>query len=73
MHTPFKSLLPMADPNDLVLGGWDISNLNLAESMERAKVSFPRLHVFLSPCDRHFMTAWLRSFKRAVLPWGMVC
>ncbi|KAJ3147057.1 Myo-inositol-1-phosphate synthase [Geranomyces variabilis] len=35
---PFSNILPMVQPNDLVLGGWDISKLNLAESMERAKV-----------------------------------
>jgi len=38
VHVPFKSLLPMVEPNDIVLGGWDISNMNLADSMERAKV-----------------------------------
>jgi hypothetical protein len=31
VFTPFKSLLPMADPNQLVLGGWDISGMNMAE------------------------------------------
>lgn len=38
VFTPFKALLPMVDPNDFVLGGWDISGLNMAEAMERAKV-----------------------------------
>jgi myo-inositol-1-phosphate synthase len=38
VFTPFKSLLPMVDPNEFVLGGWDISGLNMAEAMERAKV-----------------------------------
>jgi myo-inositol-1-phosphate synthase len=38
MFAPFKALLPMAEPNDLVLGGWDISNVNMAEAMERARV-----------------------------------
>lgn len=38
VFTPFKSLLPMVDLNELVLGGWDISGLNMAEAMERAKV-----------------------------------
>lgn len=33
-----KNLVPMVDPNDIVLGGWDINNANLAEAMERAKV-----------------------------------
>jgi myo-inositol-1-phosphate synthase len=35
---PFRSILPMVDPNDLVVGGWDISGLNMAEAMERAQV-----------------------------------
>lgn len=38
VYIPFHDILPMAHPNDLVLGGWDISSANLAESMERAKV-----------------------------------
>eukprot|EP00967_Tisochrysis_lutea_P113399 scaffold179946_cov12-Tisochrysis_lutea.AAC.1 len=28
----------MVEPNDIVLGGWDISRLNMAEAMERAQV-----------------------------------
>ncbi|KAG9292773.1 hypothetical protein G9A89_006334 [Geosiphon pyriformis] len=35
---PFNQILPMIHPNDLVIGGWDISSLNLAQAMERAKV-----------------------------------
>lgn len=35
---PFNKLLPMVHPNDLVIGGWDISGANLAEAMERAAV-----------------------------------
>jgi myo-inositol-1-phosphate synthase len=35
---PFKDILPMVHPNDLVLGGWDISSTNLAEAMVRADV-----------------------------------
>lgn len=38
VHIPFNQLLPMVHPNDLVLGGWDISSMNLADSMERAAV-----------------------------------
>lgn len=38
VYTPFKSLLPMVNPNDIVLGGWDISGLSMAEAMERAQV-----------------------------------
>lgn len=38
VYAPFKALLPMVEPTDIVLGGWDISSMNMAESMERAKV-----------------------------------
>ena len=38
VFVPFKKLLPMVDPDDLVLGGWDINGTNLAEAMERAQV-----------------------------------
>ncbi|CAN6478229.1 unnamed protein product [Victoria cruziana] len=38
IHAPFKSLLPMVDPDELVFGGWDINNMNLADAMTRAKV-----------------------------------
>ncbi|EAY88873.1 hypothetical protein OsI_10350 [Oryza sativa Indica Group] len=38
IYAPFKSLLPMVNPDDLVFGGWDISNMNLADAMTRAKV-----------------------------------
>ncbi|CAN4115197.1 unnamed protein product [Withania somnifera] len=38
IYAPFKSLLPMVNPDDVVFGGWDISNMNLADAMARAKV-----------------------------------
>ena len=38
MYIPFSKLLPMVHPNDIVLGGWDISGMNLADAMERAQV-----------------------------------
>eukprot|EP00762_Andalucia_godoyi_P008017 ANDGO_03498.mRNA.1 Inositol-3-phosphate synthase len=38
LFVPFHSILPMVNPNDLVLGGWDISSMNLAQAMERASV-----------------------------------
>uniref|UniRef100_A0A2I3MFJ2 Inositol-3-phosphate synthase 1 n=2 Tax=Papio anubis TaxID=9555 RepID=A0A2I3MFJ2_PAPAN len=38
VFVPFSTLLPMVAPNDLVFDGWDISSLNLAEAMRRAKV-----------------------------------
>lgn len=38
IHVPFKGLLPMVHPNDFVIGGWDISSMNLADAMGRAQV-----------------------------------
>ncbi|KAK9752724.1 Myo-inositol-1-phosphate synthase [Popillia japonica] len=43
VYVPLKSLLPMVDPNNIVVDGWDISGLNLADSMERARVLEPVL------------------------------
>lgn len=35
---PMKEMVPMLNPNDVYIDGWDISSLNLAEAMKRAKV-----------------------------------
>ncbi|KAF2736093.1 inositol-3-phosphate synthase [Polyplosphaeria fusca] len=43
INIPFHDLLPMVHPNDLTIGGWDISGMNLAEAMDRAKVLEPSL------------------------------
>ncbi|KAG0638017.1 hypothetical protein HOY80DRAFT_888515 [Tuber brumale] len=43
IHIPFRDILPMVHPNDLVLGGWDISGMNLADAMDRAAVLEPDL------------------------------
>jgi myo-inositol-1-phosphate synthase len=43
VNIPFRDILPMVHPNDLVIGGWDISGLNLAEAMDRAQVLEPTL------------------------------
>lgn len=43
INVPFNSVLPMAHPNDLVIGGWDISAMNIADAMDRAKVLEPSL------------------------------
>lgn len=38
VFVPLKSVVPLVSPNDLVLGGWDCSNFNLAEAMKRGAV-----------------------------------
>jgi myo-inositol-1-phosphate synthase len=43
VNIPFHNVLPMVHPNDLVIGGWDISGMNLADAMDRAKVLEPTL------------------------------
>mmetsp|Transcript_28872 Transcript_28872/g.48553 ORF Transcript_28872/g.48553 Transcript_28872/m.48553 type:complete len:517 (+) Transcript_28872:22-1572(+) len=46
---PMKNIVPMVDPNSLVLGGWDISGMNLADGMDRAAVLEPDLVRQLRP------------------------
>jgi len=38
VYIPFKKILPMVEPNDLVIGGWDINSMNMAMAMRRADV-----------------------------------
>ena len=49
VYLPLKDLIPMINPNDIVLDGWDISKLNLYESMQRAKVIDVNLQKQLEP------------------------
>lgn len=48
VFVPLKNLLPMVDPNDLVVGGWDISGLPLGQAMRRAKVLDRTCYFFFS-------------------------
>ncbi|KAJ8517002.1 hypothetical protein ONZ45_g5769 [Pleurotus djamor] len=38
VHVPISDVLPMVHPNDLVLGGWDISGVSMDKAMQRAQV-----------------------------------
>ncbi|KAI1891674.1 hypothetical protein AGOR_G00146210 [Albula goreensis] len=38
VYVPFRDLLPMVHPNDIVFDGWDISSMDLGQAMERAQV-----------------------------------
>ena len=42
---PFKSLVPMVEPNDIIVTGWDISKLNIYEATKRAKVLEPTMYM----------------------------
>lgn len=43
VNIPFHDILPMVHPNDLIIGGWDINKMNLADAMDRAAVLEPSL------------------------------
>lgn len=49
IFVPLKAVVPMVDPNDIVLSGWDISGYNIANAMDRAKVLEPDLRKRLRP------------------------
>merc|ERR1719198_99601 len=55
VYVPFSSLLPMVNPNDVVIGGWDISKANLAEAMKRSKVLDVTLQEQLRPHMQHLV------------------
>jgi myo-inositol-1-phosphate synthase len=38
VHVPMNKLVPLLHPNDLVIGGWDISSRHLGDAMRRAQV-----------------------------------
>lgn len=49
VFSPLHQLLPMVHPNDIVWGGWDINNMNLADALERARVLDYHLQQKLRP------------------------
>lgn len=53
VFVPMKSVIPLAEPGDIAMGGWDISSLNMADAMDRAGVLEPDLRQQLRPllCD----------------------
>ncbi|GFG37293.1 hypothetical protein Cfor_05319 [Coptotermes formosanus] len=38
VYVPMSQFLPMVDPDDIVVDGWDISSMNLADAVKRAQV-----------------------------------
>ena len=38
VYSPLHRMLPMVHPNDIVWGGWDINDMNLADAMKRGQV-----------------------------------
>jgi len=55
VYVPFSAVLPMVNPNDVILGGWDISKTNLADAMARGKVLDYDLQRQLRPHMEHMV------------------
>jgi len=49
VHKPVKDLMPMVDPCEFVITGWDISKSNLYEACKRSRVLEPDLVRQLKP------------------------
>ena len=49
VYTPIHNMLPMVNPSDIVWGGWDINDMNLADAMKRSKVLDYDLQQKLAP------------------------
>ncbi|XP_072750427.1 uncharacterized protein Inos isoform X2 [Anoplolepis gracilipes] len=53
IYVPISSMLPMVNPDNIEIDGWDISDINLADAMKRAKVLDVNLQVQLQPYMTH--------------------
>jgi len=49
VYKPVKELIPMVNPCDFVISGWDISKTNLYDACKRSKVLEPDLIKKLKP------------------------
>ena len=49
VYVPLHDVLPIVEPNELVVSGWDINNADLATAMDRAQVLEPDLKRQLAP------------------------
>jgi myo-inositol-1-phosphate synthase len=43
VYVPFNEMLPMVHPDDFVIGGWDINDMNLGDALDRSRVLEPTL------------------------------
>lgn len=55
VNAPVKELIPMVDPVDFVVSGWDISSKNLYESCLRSQVLEPDLINQLKPYLKEYV------------------
>lgn len=47
INIPMHDVMPMVHPDDLIIGGWDISGMNMAAAMDRAQVLEPTLKMLV--------------------------
>lgn len=66
-YIPFNAMLPMVHPNDLVLGGWDISAMNMADAMGRACVLDYALQQQLAPHMARLPVPWPSIYDPAFI------
>ena len=55
VFVPFNSVLPLVNPNDFVVTGWDINSANLADSIERSQVLEYDLQRQLKPLMKEYV------------------
>lgn len=51
---PIKEVVPLLNPKEMVIGGWDINSLDLAEAMKRAQVFDYELQQKIAPEMRRY-------------------
>lgn len=49
VYLPLNQILPLVNPNEIVVGGWDISKVNLADALKRSEVLEYDLQMKLRP------------------------
>jgi myo-inositol-1-phosphate synthase len=49
VYVPFNKVVPMTDPNKIVVSGWDINAMDMYNAMKRAHVLAPELVDKLRP------------------------
>lgn len=63
VYVPFNSILPLVNPSDLIVGGWDISGADLEVAAKRAQVLEFDLQQKLGPTLRNY-----KPFKSIYYP-----
>eukprot|EP00915_Cephaloidophora_sp_WS-2016_P011364 GHVH01016706.1.p1 GENE.GHVH01016706.1~~GHVH01016706.1.p1 ORF type:complete len:554 (-),score=80.36 GHVH01016706.1:39-1700(-) len=74
-YVPLKSVVPLANANDVILGGWDIHESTMAESMHRSRVVPVDLqrqlkpHLEWTPLKGIFRETWIAGNQKERANW----